>query len=239
MGGLVLRCYLSGKQNSAGVFQPPTATHVRKAVFLATPHFGTPIASYLPIVNQVKEMSSGSAFLFDLATWNDATDDLRGVDAIAAAGNAGTGLLTGDRRIRRRRGAAHQRVFALLWAWPYRVFSLTATSRAAAWSAPFGLCPGSAKGIANIDSASHESAQIIVSFFNGTNAWQSVGTAAENDPFLSVDGGLIVAAYDANDSSLNVEFGTAATGDTRHSAAGHFFRSSRFHRSVSGRRGCR
>ena len=54
MGGLVLRCYLSGKQNAAGVFQPPAATHVRKAVFLATPHFGTGIASLLGITQQVE-----------------------------------------------------------------------------------------------------------------------------------------------------------------------------------------
>ncbi len=32
----------------------------------------------------------------------------------------------------------------------------------------FNLCPGSAKGIADIDSATHDSAQIIVSFLNGT-----------------------------------------------------------------------
>ena len=47
MGGLVLRSYLSGKQNATGVFQPPAAPHIRKAVFLATPHFGTGIASFL------------------------------------------------------------------------------------------------------------------------------------------------------------------------------------------------
>ena len=90
---------MSGKQNTAGVFQPPAATHVRKAIFLATPNFGTPIASLLPIgAIQVKEMASGSAFLFDLDTWNDATDDLRGVDAIAAVGNAGT--RSADRHLR-------------------------------------------------------------------------------------------------------------------------------------------
>ncbi len=51
MGGLVLRCYLSGKQDASGVFQPPAATHVRKAVFLATPNFGTPIASLLGVLD--------------------------------------------------------------------------------------------------------------------------------------------------------------------------------------------
>src|SRR5579863_644889 len=55
MGGLVLRCYLSGKQNASGVFQPPPTTHVRKAVFLASPNFGTPIASLLGVSTQVDE----------------------------------------------------------------------------------------------------------------------------------------------------------------------------------------
>lgn len=208
MGGLVLRCYLSGKQNSAGMFQPPTATHIRKAVFLATPHFGTPIASYLPIVNQVKEMSSGSAFLFDLATWNDATDDLRGVDAIAAAGNAGTGLLTGTAGFDDGVVPLTSAAIRFYGSGRTRVLPYCHVGGGGLVSA-FGLCPGNAKGIADIDSASHESAQIIVSFFNGTNAWQSVGTAAESDPFLSVDGGLIVAAYDANNASLVVSSASA------------------------------
>ncbi len=73
----------------------------------------------------------------------------------------------------------------------------------------FRLCPGNAKGIADIDSATHDSAQIIVSFLNGTNAWQSVGTAPESDPFLSVNGGLIVAARAADDSSVNIDSATA------------------------------
>lgn len=208
MGGLVLRAYLSGKQDTAGVFQPPASTHVRKAVFLATPHFGTPVASLLPISsNQLDEMSSGSGFLFDLGTWNDATDDLRGVDAIAAAGNGGTGLLTtsgfddgvvpltsGSLRFY---GAGRTRVL------PYCHVS------GGGLISDFGLCPGSAKGIADIDSPMHDSAQMIVSFLNGTNAWQSVGAAAENDTFLSVDGGVIVAARAADDSSLNVDSATA------------------------------
>jgi uncharacterized protein (TIGR03437 family) len=209
MGGLVLRTYLSGKQDTAGVFQPPAVTHIRKAVFLATPHFGPPVASLVPISsNQLTEMSSGSEFLFNLGTWNDATDDLRGVDAIAAAGNGGTGLLTtsgfddgvvpltsGSLRFY---GAGRTRVL------PYCHVS------GGGLVSDFGLCSGGAKGIADIDSPTHDSAQMIVSFLNGTNAWQSVGTAAESDHFLSVDGGLIVAARAADDSSLNIDSATAA-----------------------------
>lgn len=207
MGGLVLRCYLSGKQNAAGAFQPPATVNVHKAVFLATPHFGTPIASLLPVATQVDEMASGSTFVYDLATWNDTTDDLRGVDAIAAVGNAGTGLLTGTQGFDdgvvpltsgslRFYGAGRTRVL------PYCHISGNSLV------GDVGLCPSSATGIADITSASHDSAQIITSFLSGTTAWQSVGTAAEDDPFLSVDGGLLVGAQSAAGTNLNV---TAAT----------------------------
>ena len=42
-------------------------------------------------------MTSGSRFLFDLATWNQGTDDLRGVDVVAAVGNGGSGFTTGTK----------------------------------------------------------------------------------------------------------------------------------------------
>jgi uncharacterized protein (TIGR03437 family) len=204
MGGLVLRAYLSGKQDASGVFQPPAATHVRKAVFLASPNFGTPIASLLPISNQVDEMSSGSSFLFGLGTWNQGTDDLRGVDAVAAAGNAGSGG-TGN-------PAGFDDGVVPLTSGSLQ-FYLPGRTRVVPYChidgggiiTLFSLCPGNAQGIADIDSAMHDSAQIIVSFLNGTNDWQSVGTAAESDPFLSVDGGLIVAARAADDSSLTID----------------------------------
>jgi pimeloyl-ACP methyl ester carboxylesterase len=95
MGGLIVRSYLSGKGSAAGVFNPPAVTHIRKIVFLATPHFGTGVNIGLPFSNaQVDELTSASRFLFDLATWNQGTDDLRGVDAIAVIGDGGTGRAT-------------------------------------------------------------------------------------------------------------------------------------------------
>jgi uncharacterized protein (TIGR03437 family) len=214
MGGLVLRAYLSGKQDTAGVFQPPAATHVRKAVFLASPNFGTPIASLavaslLGFTQQLDEMSSGSSFLFGLGTWNQGTDDLRGVDAVAAAGNAGIGGL-GD-------PVGFDDGVVPLTSGSLR-FYLPGRTRVVPYChidgggivTAFNLCPGNAQGIADINSAMHDSAQIIVAFLNGTTDWQSVGTAAESDPFLSVDGGLIVAAHAADDSNLRVSAATAA-----------------------------
>jgi uncharacterized protein (TIGR03437 family) len=210
MGGLVLRCYLSGKQNTAGMFRPPAATNVRKAVFLASPNFGTGIASIFGVTDQLQEMSSGSSFLFGLDTWNQGTDDLRGVDAVAAAGNAGsggTGAPAGfDDGVVSLTSASLQ-------------FYLPGRTRVIPYChidgggivSLFNLCPGSAQGIADIQSATHDSAQIIVSFLNGTSDWQSVGTAAENDPFLSVDGGLIVEARSSGDSSQSINSATASS----------------------------
>ena len=213
MGGLVLRAYLSGKQDTAGVFQPPAATHVRKAVFLASPNFGTPIASLavaslLGFTQQLDEMSSGSSFLFGLGTWNQGTDDLRGVDAVAAAGNAGIGGL-GD-PVGFDDGVVPLTSGSLRFYMPgrTRVVPYCHIDGGGIVTA-FNLCPGNAQGIADINSAMHDSAQIIVSFLNGTSDWQSVGTAAESDPFLSVDGGLIVAAHAADDSNLSINSATA------------------------------
>jgi len=209
MGGLVLRCYLSGKQNAAGIFQPPAATHVRKAIFLATPHFGTGIASLLGSTHQVNEMDSGATFLFGLDTWNQGADDLRGVDAVAAAGNSGNGDISGN-PAGFDDGVVSVTSASLRFYLPGRTRVIPYCHIDSGGIVDF-VCPGSAKGIADIDSATHNSAQIITSFFNGTNDWQSVGTAAENDRFLSVDGGVIIAAQAADGSSLNIDAVTAGS----------------------------
>jgi uncharacterized protein (TIGR03437 family) len=210
MGGLVLRSYLSGKQNASGVFQPPAATHVRRAVFLATPHFGSGVAVLLGLpVPQVQELASGSRFLFDLATWNQGTDDLRGIDAIAAAGNGGTGFGLGtmpgfdD-------GVVALTSASLRFYMPGRTRVVPFCHVNGGGLVTFaGLCPTGAVGIANIQSATQDAARIVVSFLNGTDDWKSVGTPAENDKFLSIDGGLDVTARTADDAGLNLTSVTA------------------------------
>jgi uncharacterized protein (TIGR03437 family) len=215
MGGLVLRCYLSGKQNAAGAFQPPAQTHLRKVVFLATPHFGTGVALPFALTPQLREIASGSRFLFDLGTWNQGTDDLRGVDAIAAIGNGGTGSATmqgfDD-------GVVALTSASLRFYQPGRTRVLPFCHVNGGGLVSFaGLCTSDARGIANISSAAHDSARLIVSFFNGKDDWKTIGTAAENDKFLSIDGGLIVTARTADDMPLNLASvkATSPTGQSK------------------------
>jgi triacylglycerol esterase/lipase EstA (alpha/beta hydrolase family) len=93
MGGLIARAYLAGLQPDQ-TYLPPANTLVRKLVLLATPNFGSFVAgnfaTSIPTGTQSAELVPGSAFLWNLATWNQRSDDLRGVDAIAVIGNAGS-----------------------------------------------------------------------------------------------------------------------------------------------------
>jgi uncharacterized protein (TIGR03437 family) len=208
MGGLVIRSYLSGKQTAPGQFQPVAITHIRKVVFLATPHFGSGVGFGF-VDTQAGELASGSQFLVDLASWNQGSDDLRGVDAVTAIGNGGTGNATTK--------GFDDGVIALTSA------SLGFYKPGRTRVVPFchvdggglislsGDCSFSAHGIANIRSATQDAARVIVSFLNDTADWQSVGVAAADDPFLSVDGGLIVTIRTADDVGLKIDSLKAAS----------------------------
>jgi uncharacterized protein (TIGR03437 family) len=203
MGGLILRSYLSGKQTASRTFQPPAAIKVRKAVFLATPNFGTGVPAGLPFsTTMVGELTSGSQFLFDLGTWNQGTDDLNGVDAVAAAGNGGTGLATttgfDDGLV-----ALTSASLGFYAPGRTRVVPYCHTNGGGLLST-FGYCGSNVKGIAYMDSASHESAQIMVSFLNGTSDWQNVGTAAEQDALLGSNGGLDVEMRNSTDANIAI-----------------------------------
>lgn len=203
MGGLIVRSYLAGKSAMSAVFNPPAIQKIRKAVFLATPHFGSPLADEL-ITNtllaslygtdvQIMEMERASQFEWDLATWNQFGDDLRGVDAVSAIGNAGPNE-AGD-------GAVLLTSASLDFAIPGRTRVV-----------PYCHIPGTdlnglagaltgctASGIAFIDSTSHPSYQIVSSFLMDGTAWQSVGKSPAQDPTLSHFGGMMVGEVAASD----------------------------------------
>ncbi len=211
MGGLIVRSYLAGKQDvSPAAFNPPPNPGIRKLVFLATPHFGTGFASAFGSDRQTDELSVGSQFLFDLNTWNDGTDDLRGTDALAVAGNGGTGeessiqgfddgvvTLTSASIAFARQGrtrvvpACHANVVVLTFLSHYCVSNL-----------PF---------IAVIPDASNITGQIVVSFLTGTTAWQSLGQAIESNPVASNLGGVNIEAQDPNGVEQKIQSASVTT----------------------------
>src|SRR5208282_599842 len=92
LGGLIARAYLAGLQPDE-TFAPPSPTLVRDLILIATPNFGSYVTyNYLysiPAGTQSAELIPASSFLWNLATWNQRGDDLRGVNALAIVGDAG------------------------------------------------------------------------------------------------------------------------------------------------------
>src|SRR5579864_5245466 len=210
MGGLIVRSYLSGKQEQDGAFSPPAATHIRKIVFLATPHFGSGVAAFgLGTNTQLDELSSGSHFLFGLATWNDNTDDLRGIDAVTLIGNGGTGRATTpgfDDGVVALTAAS----LGFYQAGRTRIVPMCHVDGGGLVSLA-GLCDSNAKGIAKTRSATDDNARFIVSFLNGTADWQTIGEAAEQNQFLSVYGGLYLRPFTASGSPQTLNSALAKT----------------------------
>jgi pimeloyl-ACP methyl ester carboxylesterase len=211
MGGLIVRAYLSGKQSSPGAFLPPESPKIRKAIFLATPHFGSyqadnPFAEILFTAgNQLNEMKPGSQFLWDLATWNQSGDDLRGVDALAVAGdggainsssNASYGVVSlTSASLRFAEPDVRTRIV------PYCHIQTNSGSPIETTEASYLDCNG--PGIAYIDTPSHQSYEIISSFLADTGAWQAVGHPPSQDEYLDQNGGLFVAVKDAQGQYLD------------------------------------
>ncbi len=201
MGGLIVRSYLSGKQETPGAFHPPAIPKIRKSIFLATPHFGSfqadsPLAQIVfGKGTQPDEMKRGSQFLWDLATWNQFGEDLRGTDALAVIGNAGIyNSLAGASD-----GVISITSGSLDFVRPgrTRIVNYCHVPLAPGFEAGFLGCTGT--GIANIDTPSHQTYQIISSFLLDGAAWQNIGTAPAQDPYLSKNGGMVVADVNASD----------------------------------------
>ena len=200
MGGLIVRSYLAGLQLNT-TLTPPANTLVRKLVLIATPNFGSFVAanfaSGIPTGTQSAEVIPGSSFLYNLATWNQRGDDLRGVDAIAVVGNAGAyvpsaGAITSfpnasDGLVSLTSAAAG---FASVGSPPTRIVPFCHVDPAAFINPNLGTMNCVAPGIANVTSTSHSTGQIVRSFLAGTTNWMSIGGSPSADPYLSKDGGM-------------------------------------------------
>ena len=208
MGGLIVRSYLAGKQDSATAgFTPPASVPIRKTIMLSSPHFGVAAAAVLGSDQQTAEMSLGSRFLFDLNTWNQGGDDLRGVDALAISGNAGTGVASGtvpgydD-------GLVAVVSSSLGFLRSGRTRLVPNCHSANALYALFGTCPATAPALNIMTDPNATVSKLVLSFLAGTSDWQSLGTAAEDSAVVSASGSLEMGARQADDTPLILTTGT-------------------------------
>jgi uncharacterized protein (TIGR03437 family) len=213
MGGLIVRSYLGSTYVDRSAPNPATPQlprfNIRKGVFLAVPNFGTTVASLLGGIDvQTQEMSPGSQFLLNLATWNGGLDDLGGLDAIAVAGDAGDGLESGIPGFDDGLITLNSASLGFVGPGITRVIHACHTPNPAL----ILFCSSSAPDIASITDASSASAQIITSFLTGTTAWQSVGTAIESVSTAATTGGLLLGFEDAAGNPLGPSSGSVATG---------------------------
>lgn len=208
MGGLIARAYLAGLQPD-GSLSPPPDPRVRKMVLIASPNFGSFIAS--SIGTQVSEMAPGSAFLWRLATWNQEGDDLRGVDALAIAGNAGYWVTTAAANASDGVVSLTSASLGFAGLDPARTRIVPYCHITPNFLTAFVLdCPLGSTGIAEAS----ETHQIVESFVSGTSAWMSKGGTPAEDPWLSQYGGIYLTWANAADqlySDLNlVELGSSS-----------------------------
>ena len=207
MGGLIARAYLAGLQPD-GSITPPADTLVRDMVMIAVPNFGSFVAgNYVNGIaagTQSSELVPASSFLWNLATWNQRSDDLRGVNAIAVIGNAGNwlpDLTSGISSSKASDGIVSLTSASLGFVdqdpTVTRIVPYCHIDPVAFTNTSFGTFECNAAGIANITSESHPTSKIVRSFLAGTSDWLSIGTTPDKDPYLSKDGGIFFAMADS------------------------------------------
>jgi uncharacterized protein (TIGR03437 family) len=202
MGGLIARAYLAGLQAN-GALTPPANPLVRNLVLIATPNFGSFLAANfttnIPAGTQSAEMIPGSSFLWNLATWNQRVDDLRGVNAIAIIGNAGgyisnlTGVSLGNASDGVVSLASASLGFVAQQDSVTRIVPYCHVDPGAFTNPTFGPLNCSGTGIANVSNETQLTGRIVRSFLAGTKDWQSLGATPSADPYLSMDGGTFFA----------------------------------------------
>jgi pimeloyl-ACP methyl ester carboxylesterase len=187
MGGLVVRAYLQGRTTGPYLI-PPANPNIHKLVLLGTPNAGVSNVFNLLPSAQVNEMVFGSPFLWALGTWNQLSDDLRGISTLAVAGTAGinAGGIPWD-------GIVDVSSASLDFA-----DSSGALTRAVPYchtSAAELLCSAGAPLIAYVSDRNHLSYRLIRSFLDGTNDWMGVAPQASQ---ASSTGGMRVTLSGAS-----------------------------------------
>jgi uncharacterized protein (TIGR03437 family) len=213
MGGLIVRSYLAGLQEDQSV-SPPSDPGIRKFIEIATPNFGSFIAAqFSSVINQAtgvtqsKEMIPGSSFLWDLATWNQWGDDLRGVDALAIVGDAGTyidstgnspgdsdgvvSLLSGSLGFAR--DSSRTRILPYCHTDP--VVNPVVNS-------VLGTMACSGHSIANVDEAPN-TGQLVQSFLADTQTWTTIGSPSPADATYLSYGGLYFTLTNSTGQYVN------------------------------------
>ena len=227
MGGLIARAYLAGLQPNQ-TLTPPTTTLVNKLVLIATPNFGSFLAGNYATISaimsgsQSAELAPGSAFLWNLANWNQRTDDLRGVSAIAIIGNAGVytaGISSSTTLNNASDGLVSLTSASLGFAAQTsatRIVPYCHVDPSAFTNSSLGTYACNAAGIANVNSTAHYTGLIVRSFLAGTTDWQSTtwSSTPATDPYLSTNGAMFFGMVNASGSFVSdlsaVAFGGVA-----------------------------
>lgn len=226
LGGLIARSYLAGLQPSE-IATPPATTLVRDLILIATPNFGSFVAgNYSTTLSaepgtQDAELVPGSSFLWNLATWNQRGDDIRGVNALAIVGNAGPYLASLEATEQNNNASdglvdlpSASAGFALPESPPTQVVPYCHVDPSAFINTVFGVFDCNAAGIANVTSTSHETGIIVRSFLSGTDDWKSTGVVASKDSYLSTVGGIYFGMQNQTGTYLSdltgVTWGTVA-----------------------------
>jgi uncharacterized protein (TIGR03437 family) len=224
MGGLIARAYLAGLQPNEAL-TPPTTALVGKLVLIATPNFGSFVAGNYALGfaagSQDAELEPGSAFLWNLATWNQRGDDLRGVDAIAVIGNAGnyTSTLSSATALTNASDGLVSLTSASLGfvsddATVTRVVPYCHVDPSAFTNTTLGTFACNAVGIANVTSTTQETGEIVRSFLAGTTDWQSIGDTMATNAYLKIYGAQFFALVNGSGSyatdMTGVTFGTVS-----------------------------
>jgi len=207
MGGLIARAYLAGLQPDE-TFAPPATTLVRYLVMIAVPNFGSFVAANyvngIETGTQDAELIPGSLFLWNLATWNQRGDDLRGVNSIAVIGNAGywlPNLESATESLNASDGIVSLTSASLSFVAQQssvtRIVPYCHIDPVAFTNTNFGTFLCNAAGIANVTSETQETGEIVRSFLSGTSDWKSIGTTPATDPYLSVEGGMFFGMENA------------------------------------------